>query len=165
MEAEAKIILAFLFNRSGKTRLTESELYLPLSMELGWFSTKESQQFVKYAVKKELLVRTEGLLSPNFPLDTIKIPVGFTPSKKIFSETTEEPKGKDIIEEIIAQIVEHTRRDKTEICGEITREEKEKNLLPEVAALFVARKYGIDVSTWYAFVEPAIFKGNTGLSG
>jgi hypothetical protein len=162
MESEAKIILAFLFNRSGKTKLTEAELYLPLSMELGWFSTKEAQQFVKYAMKKGLLVRTEGLLSPNFPLDTIKIPVGFTPSKKIFSETTEEPKGKEIIEEIIAQIVEHTHRDKTEIFGEITREEKEKNLLPEVAALFVARKYGVDASMWYALVELAMFKGNKG---
>ena len=63
---------------------------------------------------------------------------------------------------MVAQIVEHTHRDKTEIFGEITREEKEKNLLPEVAALFVARKYGINVSTWYALVEPAIFKGNKG---
>jgi hypothetical protein len=35
MESEAKIILAFLFNRSGKTVLSEAELYLPLSMELG----------------------------------------------------------------------------------------------------------------------------------
>jgi len=162
MESEAKIILAFLFNRSGKTRLTEAELYLPLSMESGWFSTKEAQQFVKYTVQKELLVRTEGLLSPNFPLDTINIPVGFTPSKKNFRETTEDLKGKNIVEEMVTQIVEHTHRDKTEIFGEVTREEKEKNLLPEVAALFVARKYGINVSTWYALVEPAIFKGNKG---
>jgi hypothetical protein len=77
MDSEAKIILAFLFNRSGKTLLSEAELYLPLSMELGWLSSKESQQFVKYVLKKELLVRKEGMLSPNFSLDDIKIPVGF----------------------------------------------------------------------------------------
>ena len=82
MDSEAKIILAFVFNRSGKTGLAEAELYLPLAMELGWFSTKEAQQFVKYAMKKELVVKKDGMLTPSFPLDGIKIPVGFTPSKK-----------------------------------------------------------------------------------
>jgi hypothetical protein len=93
MESEAKIIIAFLFNRSGKTLLKDSELYLPLSMELGWLSTKESQEFVKYAVTQGLLVKKEELLQPNFPLEKIVIPLGFTPSKRLFSEKTEEQPG------------------------------------------------------------------------
>ncbi len=162
MDSEAKIILAFLFNRSGKTGLTEAELYLPLSMELGWFSTKESQQFVKYAMKKELLVKKDGMLSPSFPVDTIKIPIGFTPSKKTFSETTEDKKGKDLVEEIVSQIFEQTHQDKIEIEEEIKKEGTEKNLLVEVAALYVARKYGVDVSEWYPVVEKSIVKENKG---
>ncbi len=161
MDSEAKIILAFLFNRSGKTGLSDAELYLPLSMELGWFPTKEAQQFVKYAIKKELVVKKDGVLSPNFALDTIKIPVGFLPSKKTFSETTDDKKGKDIIEEIISQIFEHIHRDKNEILEEIKKEGTDKNLLVEVAALYVARKHGVDVSEWYMFVEKAIVKENT----
>src|SRR4030042_430114 len=115
MDSEAKIILAFLFNRSGKTDLTEAELYLPLAMELGWFSTKEAQQFVKYVMKKELVVKKDGVLSPNFPLETIKIPVGFIPSKKMFHETKGETQGKNIIKEIASQVFEQTHQEKNEI--------------------------------------------------
>ena len=64
MDAEAKIIIAFLYNRSGKTALKESELYLPLAMELGWFTTKEAHEFVTDAINQELLVKKEGLLHP-----------------------------------------------------------------------------------------------------
>jgi hypothetical protein len=160
MDSEAKIILAFLFNRSGKTELAEAELYLPLAMELGWFSTKEAQQFVKYAMKKELVVKKDGMLTPSFPLDGIKIPVGFTPSKKFFSETTDDKKGKDIIEEIVSQIFEQTHQDKTEIQEEIKKEGTEKNLQDEVAALYVARKHGVDVSEWYPVVGKSIVKEN-----
>jgi hypothetical protein len=159
MDSEAKIILAFLFNRSGKTGLTEAELYLPLAMELGWFSTKEAQQFVKYAMKKELLVKKDGMLTPSFPLDEIKIPVGFTPSKKAFSDTTEKQQ-EDITEGIISQIYTQTHQDKTEILNEIKTEEAEKNLLAEVAALYVARKHGVDVSDWYKLVEMSIITEN-----
>jgi hypothetical protein len=162
VDSEAKIILAFLFNRSGKTELTEAELYLPLSMELSWFSTKEAQQFVKYVIKKELVVKKDGGLSPNFPLETIKIPVGFIPSKKNFSDTTEEKKGKDIIEEIILQISQQTQLDKTHILEEMKKEGKEKNLLAEVTALYVGKKHGVDVSEWYSFVEAVLFKEKTG---
>ncbi|HIH00236.1 MAG TPA: DUF2240 family protein [Thermoplasmata archaeon] len=162
MDSEAKIILAFLFNRSGKTLLSEAELYLPLSMELGWLSSKESQQFVKYVLKKELLVRKEGMLSPNFSLDDIKIPVGFIPSKKTFSETSDDLKGRNCIEEIITQISEHVHQEKTKIAEEIKKEGKEKNLLAEVAALSVARKHGVDVSEWYPFVETIFFTENKG---
>jgi hypothetical protein len=162
MDSEAKIILAFLFNRSGKTGLTEAELYLPLSMELGWFSTKEAQQFVKYAIKKDLVVKKEGVLSPNFPLDTIKIPVGFTPSKKMFSESSDDRKEKNIIEEIAAQIFEQTHQDTIAVAEEIKKEEREKNLLAEVAALYVARKHGVEVSGWYPFVEKLFVTENKG---
>jgi hypothetical protein len=158
MDTEAKIILAFLFNRSGKTMLPEAELYLPLSMELGWFSTKESQQFVKYAMKKELLVKKDGMLSPNFTLEKIKIPVGFTPTKKTFSETTDQQKEGDIIEEIVSHIYAQTHQDRTEIRDEIKKEEKEKNLFAEVAVLYVARKHRVDISDWYDRVENSIVK-------
>jgi len=160
MDSEAKIILAFLFNRSGKTGLAEAELYLPLAMELGWFSTKEAQQFVKYAMKKELVVKKDGMLTPSFPLDGIKIPVGFTPSKKAFSETTERQQEEDIIEGIVSQIYTQTNQDKTELLNQIKTEEAEKNLLAEVAALYVARKHGVDVSDWYQLVEMSIVTEN-----
>jgi hypothetical protein len=162
MESEAKIIIAFLFNRSGKTALKDTELYLPLSMELGWFSTREAQDFVKYSLKKELLIKKEGLLHPNFPVEKISIPVGFTPTKKLFSEKTREEKKENIFEDIVTQISTQTNRNHQDILKEITSEEEEKNILPEVAVLYLARKYNVDIIDWYDAVEEKLFKGNTG---
>ena len=162
MESEAKIIIAFLFNRSGKTALKDTELYLPLSMELGWFSTKEAQEFVKYSLKKELLIKKDVLLHPNFSVENTSIPVGFTPTKKLFSEKTHEEKKENILEDIVAQISSQTNRNHQDILKEITSEEKEKNILPEVAVLYLARKYNIDMTDWYDVVEQKLFKGNTG---
>ena len=162
MESEAKIIIAFLFNRSGKTALKDTELYLPLSMELGWFSTKEAQEFVKYSLKKELLIKKDGLLHPNFPVEKTSIPVGFTPTKNLFSEKTHEEKKENILEGIIAQISAQTNRSYQDILKEITSEGREKNILPEVAVLYLARKYNIDMTDWYDAVEQKLFKGNTG---
>jgi len=162
MESEAKIIIAFLFNRSGKTALKDTELYLPLSMELGWFSTKEAQEFVKYSLKKKLLIKKDGLLHPIFPVEKTSIPVGFTPTKKLFSEKTNEQKKENILEEIVAQITSQTNRSHEDILKEITSEEKEKNILPEVAVLYLTRKYNVDMTDWYDVIEQKLFKGNTG---
>jgi hypothetical protein len=161
MDSEAKIIIAFLFNRSGKTSLTESEIYLPLSMELGWLSTKESQEFVKYAVQQGFLVKKEGALQPNFPLDTVAIPLGFTPSKRLFPIPAGEQEG-TLIEGVISQICTQTALSQKEIHEEITPEEKDKHLLLEVAALYVARKHGVDVTAWHDAVERIILRENKG---
>jgi hypothetical protein len=130
-------------------------------MELGWLSTKESQEFVKYAIKQELLVKKEGLVHPNFPVEKITIPVGFTPSKRLFSETICQQKTEHVLDAIVMEIGKKTNRKQAEILEEITQEGQEKKLLPEVAALSVARKYNLDVMEWYDLVETILLRGNT----
>jgi hypothetical protein len=162
MESEAKIILAFLFNRSGKTVLSEAELYLPLSMELGWFSAKEAQEFIVSALKQKLLIKEGKLLHPNFQIDRVTIPVGFTPSKQAFEEKKAETKEQQFIDSLVAQICEKTKRDKKDIEKEIQHEIKEKNIFPAVAALLVARKHEVAIAEWLDAVETALFTENTG---
>ena len=53
MNSEVQIIISFLFKRSGKNKLKESEIYLSLSLELGWFSARESREFVTYALQHQ----------------------------------------------------------------------------------------------------------------
>lgn len=162
MDSEGKIIIAFLFNRSGKTALTESELYLPLSMELGWLSTKEAQGFVKSAIQQGLLVKQDGRMQPGFPLENIVIPLNFVPSKKLFCETIGQEQGQPFITRIIARICAETSLKQQDIEEEITKQEREKNLIFEVAALYVARKYNVDVGALLTEVEQGIFREKTG---
>jgi hypothetical protein len=160
MDTEAKIIIAFLFNRSGKPVLTESELYLPLSMELGWFSTSEAQEFVDFSVTQGLLEKKDGVLHPTFPIDSITIPVGFVPRKKVFPKKKKPSKEETVIEAIVSRISETTGRDIGELHEEITLAASEKRIIPEVAALFVARKYNLSGEEWYDAVETILFKGS-----
>jgi hypothetical protein len=162
MESEAKIILAFLFNRSGKTMLTEAELYLPLSMELGWFSAKEAQEFIIQALNQNLLRKEGKLLHPNFPVDRITIPVGFTPSKKLPQEKKPEHKEESLMDSIVFHICEKTKQDQKDVEEEIHQEAKEKNILPEVAALAVAWRHGVAIAEWLDAVETTLLTGNTG---
>ena len=53
MASEVKIIIAFLFHRSGKTELTSSEIYLTLSMDLNWFSLSKAKDFVNFALNEK----------------------------------------------------------------------------------------------------------------
>ena len=93
MADEAQIILAFLFKRSGKTTVKESELYLPLSLELGWFTASQAHQFVQYALQQGLLEHDNDHVSPSFDVNMIEIPVGFKPTQTSFQikKTLEKP--------------------------------------------------------------------------
>ena len=105
-------------------------------------------------------MKKEGGLYPNFPLEKIIAPLGFTPSKRLFSEKTGEQKG-SIIDGIVTRICEKTNQSHQQILEEITQEEKESHILPEVAALYVARKHGVEVNEWYEPVESTLLTGNT----
>lgn len=160
MVSEAEIILAFLFKRSGKNELKESEIFLPLSLELGWFSNKEAREFVNYAVKKRLLEKKGDRLAPNFEIKNITTPVGFLPSRKTFTEEKEEIKEekRKVLDVIIHRIAEKTNQDSNDIIKEIQRVESEKNILSDVAALYVARGYNIDIQEFLEGVQVTIYK-------
>ncbi|MBN1280788.1 MAG: DUF2240 family protein [Candidatus Thermoplasmatota archaeon] len=162
MEAEAKIIIAFLFNRSGKPALKESEIYLPLSMELGWFSATEAHDFVTYALTQHLLVHKEGLLLPNFPVEKTTIPVGFTPSKKFFIEQTGEHETENILDAMVTHISNYTTQKQEDIRRKIHHTAQERHLTLEVAALYIARTHDVDVTEWYDRIEHRLFTENTG---
>ena len=79
MVSEEEIIIAFLFKRSGKETLTPPELYLPLSMDLKWFTPQQAKDFIKLAEKKKLLNKKNNLIKPNFDYKKINIPLSFQP--------------------------------------------------------------------------------------
>jgi len=160
MSSEAKIIIKFLLKRSGKEKLKKTEIYLPLSIELGWFSTKESKQFLEYALENKFINEKDGYFSPNFDIEKINIPTGFIPSKKSYIVEKNKIKKndeKDIITDIIKQIMEKTNKNEQDIIEEINRKEDEKNILTDIAALMVAKKYEIGIDEYFDVVENKYF--------
>ncbi len=163
MNSEAQIIISFLFKRSGKDELKDSEIYLPLSLELGWFSAREARDFVTYAIEQKLLVKKGALLTPGFDVKKILVPVGFYPSTKSFTiektdvKVEEEPAAVDVV---VQRIVEKADIDPKDILEEIKQIEVEKNIISDVALLFIAKKYNVDVNDCFDSIEKAIFKEN-----
>jgi len=161
MNSEAEIIIAFVFKRSGKTALTEPEIYLPLSLELGWFPSQQAKSFVTYALKQKLLVKKGALLSPTFDSGKITIPLGFHPTKTSFEAEEKEgaPEEKaPVLDTIIHRIREKTKRSQKDIIAKIREIEQEKKILSEVAALVVAKEYDVDVTDFLDKVDRALFR-------
>ena len=162
MDSEAEIVIAFLFKRSGKEELSLSEFYLPLSMDLKWFSPKQAKAFVSHAVEQKLLIKKGDLVKPNFGYKKVVVPIGFQPSKQIFEEKKEDIKEEkeDVMKTIISRIVKKTCLDAQSVAEKIKSIEKEKNITSEIAALLVGKEYDASVEDCFGDVEDKIFREN-----
>ena len=160
MNSEAKTIIAFLFKRSGKTKLSFSEMYLTLSMDLDWFIPNDAKEFVTQSIKEKFLVKKDNLISPGFDIDKITIPVGFTPTKNVFEKKVEKKAteySEDIFEQIVEKITKKTKISDNEIIKKIKELEKEKNITQEVAAILIGKEYNVSLEEFYEGVENKIF--------
>ncbi len=161
MGSEEKIILAFIFSRSGKEKLTLSEIYLPLSMDLKWFSPKQAKDFVNQALERKLLVKRDGLIKTGFDIKNVEIPVGFHPSIKTFEQKKyEKVEDFEKTENIVTGILKKTNLSEEKILEKIREVEKEKNICFDVAALLVGKEYGVSLEDFFEEVEDKIFIEN-----
>ena len=160
MNSEIKIIIAFLFKRSGKKEMAQSELYLTLSMDLKWFSPQKAKELVNSTLQNNILVKKGAFLTPTFDVNKITIPTGFRPSKEVFYKQKEE-ESPDIIENIVKRIAEDTGQNAKDIFEKIKYVEKEKNVILEVAALLIGREYNIALDNYFEGAECKIFKEST----
>ncbi|KYK33390.1 MAG: hypothetical protein AYK22_09055 [Thermoplasmatales archaeon SG8-52-3] len=162
MDSEKEIIISFLFKRSGKEHLKFSELYLALSMELNWFTPDDAKSFITLALEENLIEKKGDLLKPNFDYENTTIPIGFSPSKRVFeikkAEKKEEIK-ETILEEMIKILIEKSNLDKSKITKKIDDLAKEKNITEEVAALLIGKEYILNFENFFEKVEESIFKG------
>lgn len=159
MDSEIERTIAFLFKRSGKNKLKESEIYLPLSIELRWFSTKQAHEFIKQAINQKILIKKGELLAPNFDIDRINVPFGFYPSKEIFTEE-KNFKKENVMDILVRHIVEKTNQTHKEVLERISQFESEKNVVSEVAALLVAKESDIKTDGVFEIIEQNIFREN-----
>jgi len=161
MDSEAKIIIAFLFKRSGKERLNYSDLYLTLSMDLNWFTPDEAKAFVDNALNQKLLTLKDKLIKPNFNVDEITIPTGFHPTKQLSEEKEKKLHEKQsILATVVKRIAEKTDLDDESIMKKIKATEKEKDVTPEVAALLVGKEHEISLEDFFDEIERNLFTKN-----
>jgi len=158
MQSEHEIIIAFLFKRSGKQNMGFSELYLELSMNLNWFPPEDAKKFLNDAIKKKLLLKEGEQILPAFDINIVTIPVGFTPTKKVFVEKKiqKDLEETNTFKKIVNKIAEKTNLSEDKIIEKINAISKEKNLLLELSALLVAKDYEIELNEFFKEIENKI---------
>ena len=151
---ELREALVYLFQRKGKDILTEKELILSASMDLGWFTPDEAKQLVDICLELKLLSREDTGLSPNFDFKNYSIPIDFTPSKNILQMEAQEP----LLFSILRHIDSKTGLGRSNIMSEINKKQDALDVEIEVAAILVAKKYEIDISGFLREAESEIFR-------
>jgi len=146
----AKQIIAFVFNRSGKKHLQDSEIYLTISMELKWCSPKIAKDFVTNACAVGLLGKDGEEVSPLFDPHGILIPLGFRPTEEMFvlgnnQQNIEVYEQKNAIDMLIERIQDKTSLDKKLIRDEIQVLAEKKQLHVYSAAAILARSYEVNI--------------------
>ena len=164
-ESEIKIVIAFLFKRSGKEEMSKSELYLPLSMNLNWFNPNDAKELINSAIKQDLLIEKEGFLKPSFNYKEITVPIGFRPSDAILKEDKIEKKMQekektDILKTIVKRIVKKSNSNENDIIEKIKNISDEKNITNEVAALMLSIEYDVDVKDCFDEIKKIISREN-----
>ena len=163
MVSEAELIISFIFKRSGKTKLSPAELYLPLSMDLKWFTPTQAKNFVNNAIKQKLLIKKGGLLKPSFDYSKIYVPLNYFPQKQIRFERSEKidldkQVEMPILEKILKKLSEEVDISKKDILAKVKDMAEKKNISDEVAALILSKKYNVEYNNFLDDVEKEIFK-------
>ncbi|MCK5636090.1 MAG: DUF2240 family protein [Thermoplasmatales archaeon] len=163
-DSEMEIILAFLFKRSGKEAMSPSELYLPLSMDLQWFTPNQAKAFITSAIKQKRLIKKGDFVKPTFDYKKIVVPTGFHPSERAFEEEDieegAEEKEPDPLKKITDSIVKKTGSNEKNIIEKISMIADEKNISLDVAALLLSIEHNTNVEDYFDKIESKIFTEN-----
>ena len=151
---ELRKSLAYLFQRKGKNVLSEKELTMSVSMDLGWFSPDEAKRLIDVSLELKLLSKGNEGLSPTFDYEALTIPIDFSPSRNILEVESQEP----LLLAIVRNIQDKTNMDKSKVMAEINKKQNTLRVDIEVAAILIAKKYDVDISGFLREVESEIFR-------
>jgi len=155
MTAELKKCLTMIFRHKGKEMLGEHEFVYAASMDMHWFPPKEAQKLLDVAQKEGLLKLSHGMLTPTFELVDENLDMGYHPSEDMLKSHTKPERG-DLFSEITGRIMSEAKLPKKEAVAKINKMRERMDIDIEVAALIVARSYGLGIEEEIALCEQRI---------
>jgi hypothetical protein len=161
MVSQAELIITFIFNRSGKTELSFSEMYLTLSMDLNWFTPDDAKDFVEKAIKEGYLKEKNSQICPLFDISKVSVPIGYSPTGELFEKkkaSESKQKEQSVLDKIVDKISKETKEDKKHIYGKIKEIGKEKDITLEIAAVSIAKNYKNISKQLYKKIEEEILR-------
>ena len=134
-----KKLVAFLFQTTGKERLNEKEIYMILSYKLGWLTPAAGRMAIQKALEKGLIKKDGEELLPNFDYKSIDIPFDFKFDEKMLEME------EDLYHKVIKMISEEKNIGEKKIKEEIDELAEKQDIYKEIAALVIAKKYGLKI--------------------
>jgi len=147
MMEEVKKVIAFVFQKKGKERMTEKDFYMVLSFEMGWLTPGEGLKIVEYALQHHLLEKEGEEIFPTFDYKEVEVPLGFKFDTKKLQELE-----KGLVPRVMGKIMKEKNVGERNLRNEIRRIGEEMHIYPEIAALLVAKKKGVGIEE---FIEEA----------
>ncbi len=132
-------LIAFLFQTSGKEKLTEKEIYMILSFKLGWLTPAEGKKVIQKALEKGLIKKEGDEISPNFDYKSIDVPFEFKFDARMLEME------EDLYAKIVSRIAREKDMGEKRIRDEIKELAENQDIYREVAALVIAKKYGVQI--------------------
>ncbi len=139
-----------LFKRKGRTTLTEKEFVFSASMDLRWFPPKEAQKLLDMGLRRGLLSNAEGKLQPTFDVESVEVPLDFSPTAEVFKQ------GDDLFQRILDHLNHSSGIPRKEIVARINALQSRMGVYAEVAGLIVGLEMGLDMKPLYSAVEELI---------
>jgi hypothetical protein len=146
--------LCYLYQRKGADVVSEKELILTVSMDLGWFSPDEAKQLLNICLELKLLKKTKHGLTPTFDYHKMTVPIDLKPNKNMLKLESQEP----LLLSIVRNIESKTQKKRSTIMSEINKKQVNLNVEIEVAAIIIAKSNDIDVSGYLREAEAEIYK-------
>jgi len=135
---DLKRLIAFLFQRGGKEKMSEKEVYMILSFELGWLTPGDGKKVIEKAEEKGYIEREGDEIMPTFDYREVEIPLGFR-----FDESKVEEMEQDLVSRVVGKALKEIGIGEKKIRERINKLSKELDIYPEIAALVFAKQNGL----------------------
>jgi len=142
---QLKTAVAMVFKNHGKREMKRKEFVLAVSMDLRWFPPAEAEEMLAQA-ERAGLVRSDGdAVVLNFSLEDVRIPLNFRPTRDVLKV--------DVVRSLVEEAASQAGVEREKVFSRINQLKEDRNLDTGVAALIVAKEYGVDISRYITPVE------------
>ncbi|MDG6257623.1 MAG: DUF2240 family protein [Methanomicrobiaceae archaeon] len=127
------------FRHMRKDALRKSEFIFFLAIDRKWMNKEQADRLVSLAEDQGLLSQADGVLTPQFAVEEVAIPLGFKPSSAIFERD-------DPVAALLERIAAQTGRGESAVAAELNdlvQKRFDGHLTGEAAVVVLARMYAV----------------------
>lgn len=163
---ELKNVVSAPFKKNLAASLPEKDFEFSLAFDLKWFSPKTASEVKARALKAGLLSVKDGVITPCFDVDSVRLPHAFKPPENFLELTEKSGKPGNVsrhkeeisFEQILDFISADTGINKQRLVSEINSMQDRLSYLVDIriVALIVAKKFGCRIEGVHEKVSRAI---------